>query len=101
MNISEEGLNNLESGYETSAFLSDTYLENASYLRVDDLTLSYTFTCKKMKTPGQLKIYASAGNLFTVTDYTGYDPAGESDGVDYFDVYPLARTYTLGIRFNF
>lgn len=100
LNISEEGLENLEAGYKYSAPLSETYLENASYLRVDNMTVSYTYTCNKMKNSGQLKIYASAGNLLTITDYSGYDPAGSGDGVDYFNVYPLARTYTLGLRLN-
>lgn len=100
-NISEEGLENLEAGYETSPILSELYLEDASYLRIDDITLSYTFKCKKMNDRGQFKVFASAGNILTITDYTGYDPAGDSDGVDYFDVYPLAKTYTLGVKFDF
>ncbi len=99
-NISEEGLANLDAGYQSSAPLSETYLENASYLRVDDITLSYTAAFNKTKKPGNLQIYLSARNLLTVTDYTGYDPAGSSTGVDYFNVYPLARTYTIGLRFN-
>lgn len=101
LNISEEGLENLEAGYQQSPILSELYLEDASYLRIDDITFSYTFRCKKMNNRGQLQVFASAGNILTITDYTGYDPAGDSDGVDYFDVYPLAKTYTAGVKINF
>ncbi len=100
LNISQEGKDNLEAGYESVPYLSNVYLEDASYLRIDDITLSYTIKCKKISS-ADFRIFVSAGNLFTFTDFTGYDPAGDSDGVDYFDVYPLAKTYTLGVIAKF
>ena len=91
---------------------SDFYLEDGSYLRLKTLTLGYNFPNKLTK---NLKIqnarfYIGAQNLFTITDYEGYNPdigggqyngsAMGTRGLDY-SVYPLARSYHVGIQFNF
>lgn len=89
---------------------ADTYVEDASYLRLRNVQIGYTFplTTLGVSWLRKLKIYASAQNLLTLTDYTGYDPevntqGGGSDlrlGLD-LSSYPSARTYTFGINLGF
>ena len=76
---------------------SDLYLENASYLKLDNLTLGYTF--KKFfteKLSGRVSF--SVQNVFTITHYTGLDP--ECSAID-SDIWPRPRIYTLGLNLNF
>lgn len=80
--------------------LTDLYLENASYLKMDNITLGYTF--KKFftdKISGRISV--SMQNVFTVTKYSGIDPEiPGSEGVDN-NIWPRPRTYTLGLNLNF
>lgn len=97
LNVSQEGADNNTQDLGT-ATLSDKYLENASFLRLENITLSYTLRPKNLKWGDNMKIYLSSNNLFTITKYSGFDPAGYSDGIDFFNVYPLARSFVFGIR---
>lgn len=86
------------------------YSSDASYTRVKDITLSYTVPDKWMKKAGLggLTIYASGRNLFTFTDWIGWDPEakqigrGSTDG-DYSweDNYPMTKSYVFGINLTF
>ncbi|MCI1639702.1 MAG: TonB-dependent receptor [Bacteroidales bacterium] len=85
---------------------STLFLEDASYLRLKNLSLSYSF---KVRNVGDFKTTLSATNLLTFTNYKGIDPessnvgGGGSDirqGIDYGS-YPNARTYTLGLNITF
>lgn len=85
---------------------SDRFIENGSYLRLQMLTLGYTFQdCFK----GWLKsmqVYFSANNLFTITKYKGLDPevymGGIDPGIDYrWSHYPHTRTFMLGAKIAF
>jgi TonB-linked SusC/RagA family outer membrane protein len=86
---------------------SDFYVEDASFLRLQNLQLGYTIPTKlteKIKI-NSLRFYGSVSNLFTLTNYTGYDPAASSGapiggGFD-SGFYPAARTYTFGLNLNF
>lgn len=76
---------------------SDYFLENASFLKMDNLTVGYSF--KKLfthKLSG--RVSASVQNVFTITNYSGLDP--ECGGVD-SNVWPRPRTFTLGLNLNF
>ncbi len=85
--------------------LSNAQVEDGSYLRVKDVTLSYTFSKKildRIKI-SSLQLYVSAKNLYTLTSYSGYDPEVSrfandnlSMGADYGS-YPSTKLYTLGI----
>jgi TonB-linked SusC/RagA family outer membrane protein len=84
--------------------LSNRYLEDGSFLRCKNISLGYSF---KVKGVSNLRAYASANNLFTVTKYTGFDPEvgsfGNSNtqfGVDNI-VYPASRSYLLGVQVTF
>lgn len=85
---------------------STLFLEDASYLRLKNLSLAYNF---KVKGFSNFKVSLNATNLFTITGYKGIDPeasnvgGGASDirqGIDY-GAYPNSRTYTIGLDFTF
>ena len=82
--------------------VSDRFVEDGSFVRLKNLTLGYRLP--KIKFINNARIYVSGNNLFTITDYSGYDPEvntfGGSNvlvGVDNL-VYPTARTYLIGIH---
>lgn len=77
--------------------LSDHFLEDASFLKMDNITLGYSF--KKLftnKVSGRIAF--SVQNVFTITNYKGLDP--ENGGVDN-DLWPRPRVYTVGVNLNF
>ncbi|MCX6303775.1 MAG: TonB-dependent receptor plug domain-containing protein [Bacteroidetes bacterium] len=80
--------------------MSDMYLENASYLRLENLAAGYTLIPKNMKWKGRLRVYLAINNLFTITGYSGIDPSFNynSPGVDSFNTFPKNHSYTLGIN---
>jgi TonB-linked SusC/RagA family outer membrane protein len=82
---------------------SDFYIEDGSYLRIRNVTLGYTMPkaiSSKLKT-GAVRIYATANNLFTITDYSGFDPeiGMDNNGLD-VGRYPQARSFILGLSIN-
>ncbi len=91
-------------------YISDIYVENASYFRLQNLTIGYDFKRLLPRCPfQQLRLYFAAQNLFTITGYDGMDPecglAINSDepwvtGVDVGN-YPQARTYMIGVNIKF
>ncbi len=102
MSYNDYQLNNLNRSYLKTHFnkrqyQSDYYLENASFLKMDNLQLSYDFG----RIYKSLSLHASAmvQNVFTITKYTGVDPE-TSNGVD-TAVYPRPRTYSVTIGLNF
>ena len=86
---------------------SEFYLEDASFLRIQNVQLGYTIPSaitEKVKIE-KLRFYVSASNLYTFTNYMGYDPAASTGapiggGFD-SGFYPAARTYTFGLNLNF
>ncbi len=88
---------------------SSRFIEDASYLRLKNVTVSYNFPpalLGKVKM-SSARIYVGGTNLWTLTNYRGYDPEGNAYGgttnivgVD-FGGYPQARTYTVGLNFGF
>lgn len=88
-------------------YVSTRWMENADYLRLQNLSLYYTLRRDVTKF-ADVRFTLSAQNLFTLTGYTGYDPAGASRGgnADYdagidMGAYPTPRTITFGVRFDF
>lgn len=80
-------------------------VEDASYLRLKNVQLSYNIPVDNINILNSLRVYVTGQNLFTVTDYGGFDPEANSLGssnvrVDYSS-YPLARTYLLGLTASF
>ncbi len=89
--------------------ISDRYVEDGSYLRIQNITLGYSLpqdVISKYKM-SRLRLYASAQNLYTFTDYSGYDPEIGSfnqnvllSGIDN-GRYPVARTFLVGLNVEF
>ncbi|WP_448702082.1 SusC/RagA family TonB-linked outer membrane protein [Mucilaginibacter sp. AW1-3] len=84
------------SGFTGYNYLSDYWLQNASFLRMDNVGVGYTFGRFNNKHLGGLRITANCQNVFVVTKYTGLDPEVYS-GIDN-NTYPRPRTFTLGIN---
>ena len=83
---------------------SDYYLQNASFLKLDNINLSYDFgkVFKSFQSDASLKLTASVQNVFTWTKYTGQDPeASWNYGVDFGVFYPRSRIYAFGINLDF
>lgn len=95
---------------------SDHFVEDASYLRIQNIQLGYSLSPKVVEKIGitKFRIYTGVNNLYTFTKYNGYDP-GQSNGplnqdqvshspigagIDY-GFYPIPRTYLLGLNINF
>jgi hypothetical protein len=80
-------------------------IENASYLRLRNLTLGYQVPLGKIKAIKSARIYVTAQNLFTITNYSGLDPEVNVNGdgnvrVDY-NAYPVAKIYMIGLNVGF
>ena len=87
----------LDTGFRTRQLLSDYYVENASFLKMDNLTLNYNFG--KIKDTVGLNLSFMIQNVFTITKYSGIDPEIYL-GVDQ-NFYPRPRIYSLGIGLTF
>ncbi len=101
-------------GYRPPLFVTDQSVQDASFVRLTNLTLGYNVPVQKLNWLTKLRVYATAQNLFTITDYTGYNPEVNARQVDGFagnasnlalgvDIgsYPFYRTYLLGINISF
>ena len=95
-------LNNLNSsylktGFQNRQYLSDYYIENASFLKMDNLSLAYNFgrICKWFSMNASVMVQ----NVFCITKYTGVDPE-VPNGMD-VSFYPRPRTYSLSLEFEF
>ena len=81
-------------------YLSDYYVRNASFLKLDNITLSYRFDLGKFSDRNMsLDLFGTVSNVATFTGYKGIDPEIYS-GIDN-NMYPRPRTYILGVKFNF
>ena len=85
----------------SDVILSDIYIENASFLRMDNITLGYTFDrpIKKFAS-NSIRIWAGMQNVFTVTNYSGLDPELANNGIDN-NIYPRPRTILVGANIKF
>lgn len=86
--------------------VSDRFIENGDYLRLNNLQLGYSLPSSVCNTLGisNLRLYIAGTRLFTITNYKGYDPSTGSTvgriGYDYAST-PLSRSYMAGIKFEF
>lgn len=87
-----------------NSYYSSRYVENGSYLRLDNMTLGYTIR-NPFKNVSDIRVYFTANNVFTITGYKGIDPeitqGGVSPGIDYNNFYPKTRTLLLGLNVSF
>ena len=79
-------------------YWSDMYVQDASFLKIDNITLSRNFNLNK-NLGMSLNVFLTAQNVATITGYKGIDPEIFS-GIDN-NMYPRPHTYILGVKFNF
>ena len=96
----------LETQFETQQLQSDYYVQDASFLRMDNMTLGYTFNLR-----GQAaRVFGTMQNVFTITGYDGVDPSANIvsrppststvNGIDN-NIYPRSRTFSAGLSLTF
>lgn len=86
----------LTTGFVVPQYYSDYFVEDASFLRMDNITLGYSLTYR-----GQpFRLYGTIQNAFTITGYSGVDPTSGLNGIDN-NIYPRARTITTGLSVRF
>ncbi len=81
---------------KTTSYIDSRYVEDASYLKLKNITLGYSFHAKSIPFIENIRFFATAQNLITISKYKGYDPEVAS-GSDY-GAYPSARSFTFGIE---
>lgn len=100
--------NEIQKASNDLTVVSDSrYVENASYLRVKNIQLGYTFPVPQITRDTRLRLYLSLQNFFTITNYSGYDPEGGRNGASEqsgiyqgidMATYPTGKTVQLGIN---
>ncbi len=109
--VAEPGVNLLQDAYSRNGqitsgkIICDYFLENGDYLKLDNITLGWTPKIYS-KIIRNMRVYATAKNVFTITKFTGLDPTtvsttGLEPGILSLDVYPITRNYTLGVQITF
>lgn len=88
----------LKYGFTSTQYFSDLYVEEASFLRLDNVSVGYTF--KNLTQLKSLRVFGAVQNLFTSTKYSGVDPMAGVNGIDN-NLYPLSRTFTGGLTLGF
>ncbi len=86
----------LTTGFVVPQYYSDYFVEDASFLRMDNITLGYSFNFKNEP----FRLYGTVQNAFTSTGYSGVDPTSGLNGIDN-NIYPRSRTVTAGLSARF
>ncbi len=86
----------LATGFKIQQLLSDYYVENGSFLRMDNIAVGYTFPWQAQ----QLRLYVNVQSAFTITGYSGVDPTAGVNGIDN-NIYPRSRIVTGGLNVQF
>ena len=92
--------NYLETGFSNNQFLSDYYIENASFFRLDNINVGYNVG-KILKGKAGLRVSASAQNVLVITNYKGLDPENSAESQVDNTIYPRPRVYSLGLNLDF
>lgn len=95
--LNNGSVNYLETGFENNQYFSDYYVQNASFLRMDNLNIGYN--AGKVFSNSNLRLSFNIQNVFVITKYKGIDPE-INGGIDN-QFYPRPRTYTLGLNLDF
>lgn len=105
INALEEALDEHARGLTDNPKVNSYYLEDGSFLRLDNITIGYTFNTEKLNWIDKCRVYVTSNNLLTITGYEGIDPevdySGLSFGLDQYNVYPKTRTFTFGVNVSF
>lgn len=109
---SQAGVNLLEDAFtrnnhiQSSKVISDYFLEDGDYFKLENVTLGWTPNVSGIKYLKKLRIFGTVRNVFTITDFSGLDPTvvgvtGLEPGMGGLDVYPITRNYSLGVQVTF
>ena len=90
----------------SGGIISSYFLENGNYLKLDNVTLGYTYSPKNRQLIESFRVYLTAKNVFTLTGYDGNDPSivtstGITPGIDSNSAYPQATQVSLGVTLRF
>lgn len=88
-----------DTNFSNNQYLSDYYIHNASFLKMDNAGLAYNFGRLSPNSKANLRITANVQNVFIISKYKGIDPESTT-GIDY-NLYPRPRTYSLGLNVGF
>ena len=111
-NTTSAAAQNLNESNNNPASVSNRYLKNGSYLRLNNVSLGYNFNTRSisfLKWASALRLSVTGQNLFVITDYDGYDPEVNIDrnigsvssyGIDYLS-YPKAKSFIFGLNLSF
>ncbi|MDR3297380.1 MAG: SusC/RagA family protein, partial [Prevotellaceae bacterium] len=103
MNLTTLAYNTYQKGFKVdkisdNTYMTDFYIEDASFLRCDNITLGYTFgNISKLNI--RCRVYATVQNPFVITGYTGLDPETD-DGIDN-NIYPRSMVTLVGLNLSF
>jgi iron complex outermembrane receptor protein len=86
----------LTTNFARPQYFSDYYVENAGFLRLQNIELGYTF----QRALNGIRVYGVVQNAFTITGYSGVDPTASTNGIDN-NRYPRTRTFTAGLSVLF
>jgi len=104
-NANQQAITWYESKVDATPVASDYWLEDGSFVRLDNLTLGYNVPNTTKFGISKLRVYFTGSNLLTLTGYKGIDPelsySGIEFGLDNFNVYPKTRSLTLGLQLIF
>ncbi len=107
-NVLQSAISNPASGDQIAEF-SSQWIEDASYLRLDNLSIGYNFNTQNIDFLSNARVYVTAQNLFVITDYSGFDPEVRTNtnkgktaaiGIDYLS-YPRPRVFLVGASIAF
>jgi TonB-dependent starch-binding outer membrane protein SusC len=91
-----------DKGLSDSPKVSSYYLEDGTFIRLDNISLGYNI--RGLRGISNVRLYVASNNVFTLTRYTGLDPEisfkGRSFGLDQFNVYPKTRTFIVGLNLS-
>jgi iron complex outermembrane receptor protein len=88
----------LETPFVNPQYFSDIYVEDASFLRLDNISAAYTF--RNILGARSVRLFGTIQNVFTTSKYSGADPLAGVNGIDN-NLFPLSRTYTFGANLAF
>lgn len=104
-NVLPEAVDLYNRGAKQEPIVNSSYLEDGSFIRLENITLGYTFNTTKAKYIRSARLYCTSNNLFVLTNYKGTDPEqsyeGRSFGLDMYNTYPKTRTFTFGVQLSF
>lgn len=105
LNAVTDALDWAAEGRTTTAVIATEYLEDASFVKLDFISLGYNFNVQNIKWLDKVRVFVVANNVFTLTGYSGADPeiyySNLAYGWDQYNVYPNSRTITFGFNATF